>query len=368
MLIISLVLSSILLAAAWWAARRAEWPVAATFSWAVAVTLLPASVMLIFPAVWLQAGILCGGLLIATVLTRGRPSLRRPILRPLAVLSVLIAYGIVGQSALKDYLEEQRKYDRLRAAYPMESLEERLPRSAPPSSPGDPEGLARLEESITSKSVSTAWLRQIHEDHMMRFVSSPGFGQGRMVTHLGPPDKDLATNPHREPPSQPDYFRPALDQANSLITRPDSQAFGRLHEEGLLDFVNPGGFGFVKDRRHVAGFQSHGFSRVPDSTGGWKVASLELVGLLKHEKPAVYLSAKLPRMDELRDAPTRPLDPFEAIALAALQSGQDLHIGENADAGRFLGAIRSTKQCIECHGGDRGALLGAFTYRLQPSR
>jgi hypothetical protein len=72
-------------------------------------------------------------------------------------------------------------------------------------------------------------------------------------------------------------------------------------------------------------------------------------------------------MDELSDKSIRPLDAFEMTALTELRSGADLHIGEGGDVGRFLGAIRSTKQCIECHGGERGALLGAFTYRLRPA-
>ena len=30
----------------------------------------------------------------------------------------------------------------------------------------------------------------------------------------------------------------------------------------------------------------------------------------------------------------------------------------------MLGAIRSAKQCVQCHGGQRGDLLGAFSYTL----
>ena len=79
----------------------------------------------------------------------------------------------------------------------------------------------------------------------------------------------------------------------------------------------------------------------------------------------VYLSSKLPKMDELQETKTRPLDAFETTALEALREGADLHTGDGPDV-RFLGAIRSTKQCAECHGSKRGDLLGAFTYRLTP--
>ena len=73
-----------------------------------------------------------------------------------------------------------------------------------------------------------------------------------------------------------------------------------MHDAGTLDFVNPVGFGFMKDRRHVAGFQSHAFSEVPDSTPRWCVERLDLIGLLLHPEPVAYVSDKLPAMDELR--------------------------------------------------------------------
>ena len=49
--------------------------------------------------------------------------------------------------------------------------------------------------------------------------------------------------------------------------------------------------------------------------------------------------------------------------LATLRKGEDLYVRED----RMLGSIRSTKQCIACHGGERGVLLGAFSYTLRPA-
>ena len=37
---------------------------------------------------------------------------------------------------------------------------------------------------------------------------------------------------------------------------------------------------------------------------------------------------------------------------------------QTPDGLRILGAIRAAKQCVDCHGGERGALLGAFSYTL----
>ena len=93
---------------------------------------------------------------------------------------------------------------------------------------------------------------------------------------------------------------------------------------------------------------------------------VESVGLLAHPEPVVYVSERLPAMADLRSAPTRPLDEFEADALAAVRRGEDGHAARRGDEVRFVGAVRSARQCVGCHGGERGGLLGAFSYTLEP--
>ena len=139
----------------------------------------------------------------------------------------------------------------------------------------------------------------------------------------------------------------------------------RLHDGGVLDFVNPMGFGYVKDREHVAGFQNHGMTKVPTCDSPWVVAHLELVGLVVHEKPVVYVTANLPQMEEVQHVPKRTLDAFEQEGLEALREGEDLSYRGNETQARMLGSIRATKQCLTCHGGTRGDLLGAFSYGLR---
>jgi hypothetical protein len=139
-----------------------------------------------------------------------------------------------------------------------------------------------------------------------------------------------------------------------------------MHDRGVYDFLNPLSFGYVKDRQHVAGFQSHQFSQVPDAGKKWKLQALDLMGLVVHEKPVVYLSENLPRMDELRKAPMRELNAFESAGLKALRNGDDIFVREMPDHSvRMLGSLRAMKQCIDCHGGARGDLLGAFSYELR---
>lgn len=48
-----------------------------------------------------------------------------------------------------------------------------------------------------------------------------------------------------------------------------------------------------------------------------------------------------------------------------LEQGEDLFASRDGDDLRMLGAVRSAKQCVACHGGERGDLLGAFSYVLR---
>ena len=140
-----------------------------------------------------------------------------------------------------------------------------------------------------------------------------------------------------------------------------------LHQESVVDFVNADNFGYFKDRRHVAGFQEHQISQTPAPAKPWTLQTLDLIGVAMHEKPVVYMSDHLPRMDELRAAPTRPLDDFEAAGLAGLadlEHGEELFVRDRKGERRMVGAIRAVRHCVSCHGCERGDLLGAFSYRL----
>jgi hypothetical protein len=143
-----------------------------------------------------------------------------------------------------------------------------------------------------------------------------------------------------------------------------------FHRESYFNFVNATGFGYVVDRNHVAGFQSHQFRQLPsfsppEESRSWKLEALDLLSLLKHPEPVAYVSDDLPRMEELRHAPVRPLDAFESKALAALRRGEDLEVSSGPERIRMLGSVRAAQQCIRCHDVDRGELLGAFSYRLR---
>lgn len=228
--------------------------------------------------------------------------------------------------------------------------------------------MSHLEAEVDEEngSIRQYHLKRLHEVTVDDFINSRGFGVGRMngisrwmVT------RGLRNGP---PLRQPGIAPEAIGSLGEMRTDGRTWAEGslyRMHAGSVLDFVHPMGFGYVKDRRNVTGFQAHQFSRPPEPAPSWQLQHLDLIGLLLHEKPVAYVSDHLPRMDELRKAPTRPLDVFQTEGLASLQDGQDLFVRDTTKYLRVLGAIRSVKQCLGCHGGESGDLLGAFSYALR---
>ncbi len=204
---------------------------------------------------------------------------------------------------------------------------------------------------------------------------------------MRPSEMGIMVGIHRDKvPRQPG---PRVDSAWSpgdleRLTAGYEDRLGPMLENSVLDFVFPQAWGYFKDRANVAGFLSHRFSQipdpndrgathtpVPDATKGsnredrWKLQTLDLVGLLLHDEPVVYVSDNLPSMDELKGAATRPLDKFETLGLIAIRQGENLFIAHDGKSLRTLGGISSTKQCVACHGCQRGDLFGAFSYTLR---
>jgi hypothetical protein len=261
--------------------------------------------------------------------------------------------------------------------FPMESMTERAPepkkRSPRPAEAGkswssfERELTGQLEMEEKRFWSRASYLKQLHEDTTKVFVSSPGFGVGRMRPRPSRPEQLELSQRADEPIPQPDMSQLHVFSAEDL-ERPfvpkNRDALSQLHFDGLMDFVNVAGFGYFKDRQQVAGFRSHGFSQMPN-VPELRVERLELLSLLKHDGPVVYVSKDLPRMKELKNAPTRGLSDFELKGLAAIENGEDLFVREVPHGLLMLGAMRSVEQCVKCHGGESGDLLGAFSYSLE---
>src|SRR5437868_13923214 len=280
--------------------------------------------------------------LLAVIMLGWPEKARRPwSFRSLSLAATAAAFGIATCISLAT---DEREFARLRARFPYESIVKRLPVPHPPNTgkrlPGDADQQMALLEDAVRKSHGqykfkdrAFLLQQLHEETVNLFVNSSGFGVARL---FGRPSESGITYRLRPDALVP---QPALSTAPSGAsgdrspgpTVTESEALRLLHREGVMDFVYPVGFGYAKDRSHVAGFQSHRFSSVPGPEEEWGVLRLELVSLLLHDRPVVYVSESLPRMDKLRGAPTRPLDSFEAAALEKLRGGEYLLVADAPD-------------------------------------
>jgi len=337
--------------------RQSGWKVVGT---ALMVLAVPFACM--FPPVAIQALLL--GLASVVFFASGR---RPAAFVPLSCGATLAAYCVAGFIAT----ETMREYARLRALYPFESMEGRVATPRPDSREEPPAAIA-LRLTLWEGEVEHRpyWYRErqlemLHQSMIGLFVNSPGFGAARMIR---PSASGLALGHLREsapPQPGPRVASPWSPGEWERLPPGQDPSLARMFEEDVIQFANPLGFGFVKDRRHVAGFQAHGFSRVPEPKGSWTVQTLDLVGLLLHDEPVAYVSDHLPRMDQARGTPTRPLDNFEASGLAAVRAGDDPFISRSGAVVRMLGGVRSVRQCVACHGGERGDLLGAFSYTIR---
>jgi hypothetical protein len=364
MLYFSLIASAVLLILANRAVRRSASPGIAVSLTGAAFVFTPFLMICVLPAVAIQSLLLWIAVLIWQISDRG-PS----YFLKLSCGATLLAYGLAGVLVFRS----EREYQRLRRLYPYESMDSRVPtpRDGTGPAPLKPAAEARLsaiEGKITEEpnGMRESQLSRLHEDAVGLFVNSPGFGVSRMFL---PAEWNLRFGLRREPvPPQPGP-RSVGDWSPGDWKSPtdvDQAPLGSLLEDSVFDFVNSRGFGYARDRRHVAGFETHRFSEVARPTKRWEVQHIELVSLLLHDPPEVYVSDHLPQMDAMHGTPTRPLDRFERFGLDTLRRGEDLFISESGNGLRMLGAIRNASKCIVCHGGSRGDLLGAFSYALHP--
>src|SRR5262249_30140411 len=154
-----------------------------------------------------------------------------------------------------------------------------------------------------------ALLQQLHDDWVQYFIASPGFGVMRMPMPASELptrwtlDKDLDHGGQSipQPSPLPGALYPEDDLRQALNVK--TEFLRSMHLSSVIDFANPSGFGLVISRQKVAGFQSHHFSTTPVVGMGyqdveWKVQTVELIGLLIHDGPVVYISQELPRMEK----------------------------------------------------------------------
>ena len=261
--------------------------------------------------------------------------------------------------------------------------------------------ILHVERRRTDRRFAFQSLMRAHEGFVADFIAQPGVGRSRIPglkllrksnfidvwdgVRLDVPAELI------EQPDQQKQFSDSTDNAlsaeqterNSLgqpdpmirqpyVPIPDRQNLQWLHHHNITNFVPPNSLGGVDDQLQARGFDAHAFRLSPTKTEwenspkDWRLARLELVSLLKHRPPAVYVSTHLPAMDELRDAPTRAVTTFESEAIAKLSRGEDLVVEKCGNHElSMVGSIRAISDCRQCHRVPLGSLLGAFSYKLK---
>ena len=189
-----------------------------------------------------------------------------------------------------------------------------------------------------------------------------------LITHYGPEERARVQE------------RGYLDwcRDHNPLFLPSLEHLTEMHDDSAYAFASPRRNGDVQGRDKVAGFEPHAIPEHPKAnpwpryvaaspdrpTDLWMVGRMELVSLLKHATPQVYVSANLPRMDDAASLPLRSPDGFEAAALQRLQAGEDIVVEARTNRIVMVGSIRAEQRCTERHKVQRGEVLGAFTYEL----
>jgi hypothetical protein len=221
----------------------------------------------------------------------------------------------------------------------------------------------------------------LHAQRVEDFIEAQGFGVSRNFELSHSPEtyivlrEETAFSPESIPrapktiPGQPTAFA-------HWVSFPSATTLMNVLADHQDRFADPRSFGHVMNLDRVAGFRPHAFLVRPqlafddppepeESESTWRITRLELVSLLMHDEPAVYVSKSLPRMSELTERPVmRALDSFEQSSLAKLEGGENIVSQTSLNHIEMLGAIRAVNQCLQCHQVERGALLGAFRYTL----
>ena len=153
---------------------------------------------------------------------------------------------------------------------------------------------------------------------------------------------------------------PPLISVNSSQTY---ESCADLHDVYLRRFESAPGFGSSRmlqppmlDRRGVVALGRQSYS----------IETIELVGLLKLDKPVVYVPLwHGSRPDGFSG---RSLSEFETRSLDEFRSGRNVTVADDDGSGTLqcVGSLRMKDSCMNCHRDKKaGDLVGAFTYRLR---
>lgn len=254
-----------------------------------------------------------------------------------------------GQREIAKTLPVQEAPEQRVAPAVAKVVEPAKPQEAPKKAPPHGQSHDRQEKLLALMA------QHLHAEAYQRFISQPGMGMSRMVPTLRVlprewkmpqwTSEELAKEPPPLPGAKDLSFIHALSLKNFGASNTRTEAERRADQEKEMQ-------------------ASHLKKEL-----NWEIKSLDLVGLVMHETPVVYVSDKIPDMKDLKKKPTREMDVFESEGLEELASGKGLYIRSKEGTIRVLGPIHAGKTCLKCHGDAKeGDLLGAFSYTLRQAQ
>lgn len=197
-------------------------------------------------------------------------------------------------------------------------------------------GLAAPEPTPEAPTkAEAAGLASLHRQAVMLFIDRNGFGFSRMMPQiadiLGPPKSEGEAS------------------RQAVVEDPMAIRAGKDGKDAHFSFARAVGAAVLIPP--------------PVTNKAWVVKDIQLVGLVKHPDPVVYLTGGAEMVKE-KAVKTRRPDAFEARALEVIRGGGELVQAEKrGDELRAVSGIYAGKQCSKCH--ERpGEMLGAFSYRL----
>ncbi|HZZ81759.1 MAG TPA: hypothetical protein VFE62_24875 [Gemmataceae bacterium] len=194
----------------------------------------------------------------------------------------------------------------------------------------------------------------MHADAYNRFINQPGMGMSRMLPTLSVMPREW---------KMPQWTSEELAKEQPPIA--GAKDLSLIHRLSLKNF----GSDYKTDDERWQAMVNEANSKEMKKQNLWEIKSLDLVGLVVHESPLVYVSEKLPDMKDLKNRPTRELDVFESEGIEELMNGKQIYMRQKEGTIRVLGPIHAAKACLKCHSDAKeGAMLGAFSYTLRPGR
>lgn len=223
----------------------------------------------------------------------------------------------------------------------------------PPAPVVVPEPQAKAVEHASAQQVLAGSLERLHTEALAHFHADPKNGFYRMAPVYQKVVKEWKT---------PWFSVGELDHAQPIPFQKDME---RIHQGAVKDFLTPRS----ADQEQPAPtfaivFDEKKYDRTKKV---WEAKNIDLIGLVKHPEPVVYVSEKItPNMTRQDTPPTRMLDEFELGGLAMLHKGENLFARSSDGVIRLLGAVRTEAECVSCHREKKeGDLLGAFSYTLR---